>query len=124
MAYDGAIALLVRARRAVEEGRADHAAPHVFRAKRIVLHLLGSLDPEAGDVALNLRRLYTYVVRRLAEAAIGRDARALDDALHVLRELRGAWAKIDDGAAPETPSAEREASAARPPSNPALSVTG
>ena len=117
VAYDGAIAFLLRAQNALEGGRPHEAAPHIFRAKRIILHLLASLDASAGDVTVNLERLYAFVLRRLAEAALARDAAALEDGLRILSGLRGAWAQVAEAAALE-PAAEVSAASS------AVSVTG
>ncbi len=108
VAYDGAIAFIERARLALDEGRRTEAAAHLLRAQRVVLHLASALDLEAsgrGDVAANLHRLNTYVLRRLAAAAHECDRRALGEALHVLRELRPSWARLSEGPGVATPRA-------------------
>ena len=114
VAYDGALTFLYRARRAFEMGAPQEAPPQIFRAKRVVLYLLSTLDPSAGEVVSNLSRLYTYAIRRLAEAAIERDAAALDEAIKILSELRSAWNQV----------AESEAVAVTPEVDSALSLTG
>ena len=94
LAYDGAIGFLRRAQHATLENRAGDAASHVLRAQKIVVHLLTSLDPSAGEIAANLSRLYTFVLERLSAAAAKPDADAIASALTILEELRDAWAQI------------------------------
>ena len=101
LAYDGAIGFLRKARAAVEEGRPVEAAPYIFRAQKIVAHLLSSLNPAAGEISHNLKRLYAYVIERLGGIALSPAVAPLDDTIGVLEELRSAWAQIaerDDGA--------------------------
>ena len=94
LAYDGAIGFLRRALHACEENRPGDAALHVLRAQKIVVHLLASLDPSAGEIATNLTRLYMFVLDRLASAAAKPGTEAIDGALAILEELRSAWAQI------------------------------
>lgn len=122
VAYDGALSFLMRAQVALADGRTHEVAPLIFRAERIVLHLLASLDPSAGEVAANLQRLYAYVLGRLAEAALARNAAALDEALRILTELRSAWAQIAAGAAAGSPGAAEAPAASAAGS--ALSLIG
>lgn len=110
LAYDGAIGFLRRAQHATLENRSGEAASHVLRAQKIVVHLLTSLDPSAGEIAANLTRLYTFVLDRLAAAASKPDVDAIESALAILEELRDAWAQI---ASQEHEPREQEARAPR-----------
>ncbi|MFN0150895.1 MAG: flagellar export chaperone FliS [bacterium] len=94
MAYDGAIGFLRRARLAIAEERPAEALSHVLRAEKIVLHLMASVNPAAGEMAQNLTRLYSYVVERLGKIANTPEADAIDDALRVLEQLRDAWEQL------------------------------
>jgi len=94
VAYDGAIGFLRRARLATMENRPTEAVSHLLRAEKIVLHLMASVNPAAGPVAENLTRLYSYVIERLGTLAAAPKSEAIDDALRVLEELRGAWDEI------------------------------
>jgi len=110
VAYDGAIGFLRRARLAIAEERPSEAVSHLLRAEKVVLHLMASVNPSAGAVAENLTRLYSYVVERLGTVAASPRTEAIDDALRVLEELRGAW---DEIAQREEVSAEASARAPR-----------
>lgn len=94
LAYDGAIGFLRRARLAIAENRPSEAVSHLLRAQKIVLHLLASVNPRAGEVAQNLTRLYSYVVERLGKIANTPETDAIDDALRVLEQLRDAWEQL------------------------------
>lgn len=95
MTYDGTIGFLMRSRAALEEGRWNDGAAHALRAKRVLVHLVSSLDLSAGDVAMNLQRLYGYCLDRIAAALQERSTERLDEAITVLRDLRAAWSKAE-----------------------------
>ena len=70
----------------------------IGEACAIVGHLSGSLDHEAGgEIADNLAALYDYVSRRLTEGNLHNDAGALQECLHLLGEIEGAWNAIPVG---------------------------
>lgn len=54
--------------------------------------LNASLNKEVGgELAQNLSRLYTYMVKRLVEANMNNDTAALDEVTRLLTELKEAW---------------------------------
>jgi len=65
----------------------------IGKAVRIVEEgLLGGLDLQrGGELAANLERLYRYIGRRLTEANLRNDDRALDECIRLLAPLRDAW---------------------------------
>jgi flagellar protein FliS len=88
------------------------------KAQRIVLELTGALDPSIGEQTFrNLRGLYFFVYRRLVEANVHNDERALQEGLKVLRDLFELWreavrgyreglARSRDGGRPRTSETE------------------
>ncbi len=75
------------------------------RATAMVLELVNSLDDErGGEIAMNLRRLYDYVLSRIHDGHGAADARGFQEAVAVLEVLLDSWQSI--AAAPETPSAK------------------
>jgi flagellar protein FliS len=91
--YDGALGAISAARSAMGRGDVEGKCHQVGRAIRIVDEgLLGGLDlGEGGDLAANLRDLYTYVIKRLAEANLRNDEAALGECARLLAPLRDAW---------------------------------
>jgi flagellar protein FliS len=62
-------------------------------AHAIVFALAGSLDHEAGgEIALNLARLYDFMLRHLAEGLVARNAGHMDHVRGLLTELRDGFA--------------------------------
>ncbi|MCL4747846.1 MAG: flagellar export chaperone FliS [Burkholderiaceae bacterium] len=95
MLYDGSIAAIRRAIAAIARGDVAARGEAVGRAIRIIDEgLKASLDSRAGEVAERLRSLYDYIGRRLLAGSMNNDARALEEAIDLIDELRDAWSQI------------------------------
>lgn len=93
--YDAAISNIQRAMDLLDKGDAKVARPHILKAQDIVYELLACLNEEqGGEIAQNLKRVYFYAVRELAQANIHRDRNRLADVLENVRTLRAAWNEI------------------------------
>jgi flagellar biosynthetic protein FliS len=96
MLYDGALKFTAGARDAF--GKKDFATSYKFivKARDIVTELLCILNvDQGGEVAMNLQRLYVYVIGRLTEANFTHEVPLLDNVLTILQNLRSAWAEVD-----------------------------
>ena len=92
MLYRGAIRFLSSAIEAIDAKDTAEAHNKLVRTQDIVASLLGSLDHErGGDVARNLSALYDYMLRRLVEANVRKDAGPAREVQGLLRELLPAW---------------------------------
>jgi flagellar secretion chaperone FliS len=97
MLYDGVIDRISQARGAMRRGDVPAKGTHFGRAQAILGELRGSLDHKAGGkLAVRLDALYDYVSRRLLQAQLNNDERALDEALNLLTPIRDAWRQIRD----------------------------
>jgi flagellar protein FliS len=54
------------------------------------LNSLVDLD-KGGEIGRNLRDLYDYATQRVTYANLKNDARALDEATNVIREIKAGW---------------------------------
>jgi flagellar protein FliS len=105
MLYDGAIRFLSHARERMAEGKLEERHSNLIKAQNIIAELLSSLDIEqGGDVALNLKRVYTFMLQQLVEANLYDKMQPIDDVIRLLRELRESWIEIDCS----VPDSERE----------------
>jgi flagellar protein FliS len=101
MLFDGALTSLtialteMRAKNIAAKGRA------ISRTIRIIEEgLRASLDKSAGgDIAGSLDSLYEFISRRLVQANLENKPEYIEEAQHLLGELRGAWLAIDPEAA-------------------------
>jgi flagellar protein FliS len=83
---------LAAARGHLERGETAPKAEQMSRAVAVIDTLNGLVDLErGGDVARNLRALYDFATERAVLANLRNDARALDDASRVLREIKAGW---------------------------------
>lgn len=94
LAYDGAIRNLIKARLAMESGATSEAAVALVGAEKIMIYLISTLNPDAGEISVNLQRLYTFVVNKISDVAASKKAAPLGDAIRVLEELRGSWMQV------------------------------
>jgi flagellar protein FliS len=96
MLYDGLLESVARARAAMSTGAIELKGTQIGRAVRILDEgLIAALDMEAGgDLALNLRNLYSYAVAQLTWSNLRNDATLLDEVERLIRPLRDAWAAI------------------------------
>lgn len=94
MCYDGALRFMRRAATAIDEGDLAAASNATGRAQAIVNELNVTLDMEAGgEIAANLRSLYLFINRHLAEAIGAPSSQQVREAMDLVADLRGAWAQ-------------------------------
>ena len=73
----------------VTKGRA------MSKAVQLVGHLSDCLDMErGGEVAVNLRNLYQYMLERLALANATNDAAAVVEVAELIRKIKSSWDQI------------------------------
>ncbi len=90
--YRGAIRFTSAAIEGIEARDISAAHTGLVKAQAILTELNETLDLErGGDIAANLRRIYEYMVRRLVEANVRKDAVPAREVLGLLRELLPAW---------------------------------
>lgn len=96
MLYDGLLAALAKSERALDASPLDIETAHgeLTRAQAIIAELLGSLNPEAGDVSRSLGSLYEYCHRQLVEANVTKNFSPAEPVRSIFLDLRGAWATI------------------------------
>ena len=94
MCYDGALRFMRRAAKALDENDLAEASNATGRAQAIVNELNITLDMDAGgEIASNLRAIYLFVNRHLAEAVATCDSGKVSQAMVLIGDLRGAWAQ-------------------------------
>ncbi len=100
--FDGAIDAVGQARLRMEQRDIPGKGASVSKAIRIISEgLLAALDDkQGGQIAINLRSLYEYMLRRLVEANLKNRPEILSEVISLLNEIRGAWAQIGQRTAP------------------------
>ncbi|MFC4522113.1 flagellar export chaperone FliS [Cupriavidus pinatubonensis] len=97
MLYDGARTAIARAKFHLDSGDVPARGNAISKAIDIIENgLRAVLDHEAGgEIASNLESLYEYMVRRLLQANLQRDAGLLTEVDTLLESLASAWAQLD-----------------------------
>jgi flagellar protein FliS len=92
--YQGAIRFGTQHLAFLERHQTEQAHRSSIRCQEVVAALRGSLDLAAGPVAVQLDQLYDFVLRRLMEGNMTKQARPTEEALKVLRGLLDAWQEL------------------------------
>lgn len=79
------------------ERREIEAAHHDFtRAKEIVAHFLASIpEQDDSDLAAQLRGIFTFCYRQIAEANLRKDVACAQCALDAITPIAEGWAELD-----------------------------
>ncbi len=97
MLYDGAINFLRIAKKNLHQRDIAGKGLYLAKATAIVGELSSALDMEAGgEIAKNLRSLYTYILNRLLDANLKNDLIAFDEVEKILLTLSEGWKGIEN----------------------------
>jgi flagellar protein FliS len=93
--YEGAIKFLRRAVEELKAGRHVEKAHWIGKALDIINELDASLDMEVGgEMALNLRRLYVFMIRQLNHANLQNDPQRIEEVVSLLSDLNEGWKAV------------------------------
>ena len=95
MLYDGAIKFMKLAIKEIEAGNPEAKGEYITKAVNIIDELNTTLDMEVGgEIAMNLRKLYMFMVRHLAEANTKQNTEMIDEVISLMEELNQGWKAI------------------------------
>lgn len=89
--FDGAIMRVQQAAVALEEQDWEKAHGLLLRTQDIFSELENTLNPEAGEVASNLRALYAFYRREVVKANLEKNSEHLEPVMEFLRDYRQMW---------------------------------
>ena len=102
MLYDGAIKNANFAIQYMESGEIEKVHDSLIKTKNIVTELLATLNmDQGGEIAKNLKSLYSYMFSQLVEANMEKKSEPVLAVIDLLKELRGAWIQIREKKKPE-----------------------
>lgn len=93
MLYDGAIKFSNIAIAAIEKNDIEKAHNNIIKTERIILEFRASLDMKY-PVSKDFDVVYEYLIRRLHEANIKKDAEIMEEILKHLRTMRDTWKEV------------------------------
>lgn len=95
MVYDHLLVSLKRARLAMERGDIEQRCVQLEKVREALTELLVTLDLEkGGEIAAQLKGLYTFFLTELLDVGSRNDVARLDRIGAMVQELRGAFAQI------------------------------
>ncbi|MCE5284082.1 MAG: flagellar export chaperone FliS [Deltaproteobacteria bacterium] len=98
MCYDKAISSLKQAKESFAAKDYEAKGLALKKALDILHELNASLDlKKGGEIAVNLRTLYTFMSQALIEADLKRDLAVFDSVIQMLEELEVEWKGISTG---------------------------
>jgi flagellar protein FliS len=97
--HDGAVRSLQQAMHLTQTEQIGTRASALKRAHAIIAELQASLEAKhSPELCQDLHRLYDFMLDRIAQATLTRDAdrtqAALTPVINILRELRSAWSAV------------------------------
>ena len=102
MLYDGAIKNANFAVQYMESGEIEKVHDSLIKTKNIETELLATLNmDQGGEIAKNLKSLYSYMFSQLVEANMEKKSEPVLTVIDLLKELRGAWVQIKEKKKPE-----------------------
>lgn len=106
MLYDGAIKNITFGVEQMRLGNVEKTHTHLVKSKNIVAELMASLNMDkGGEVAKNLRSLYSYMFGQLIESNMSKNPEPALLVRKLLMELREAWVAIGKKSPGVQPSA-------------------
>ncbi|HBG78094.1 MAG: flagellar export chaperone FliS [Phycisphaerae bacterium] len=95
MLYDGAIKFLKLALVGIESKNYADKGTYINKALDIIAELNAVLDMDAGgEIAMNMRKLYSFMTRHLSQANIDCDKQKINEVISLLEELNTGWKAI------------------------------
>ena len=93
MLYDGAIKFCNIAIVAIEKKDIEKAHNNIMKVQNIIVEFQTTLD-DKYSVAEDFNRVYVYLLDRLVEANLKKDAEILEEVLRHLRTMRDTWKEV------------------------------
>ncbi len=92
MLLDGACKYVKVGKQAVLDKDAKKAHENLMRTQDIFYELMSTLDlDKGGDWAKSLFSVYEFIVRRLADANIKKDAEIVDEVIPLIEDIKDTW---------------------------------
>ncbi|TAH63572.1 MAG: flagellar export chaperone FliS [Gottschalkiaceae bacterium] len=90
MLYNGAIKFMNLGKHHIENKEIEKTNEALKKAQAIIMELNNTLDMNY-EISNNLRSIYTFILDKLIDANIRKDASILDEALPLIEEIRDTW---------------------------------
>lgn len=103
MLYAGAIRFAKLAREGIDAGDIETTNTNILKVQDIVEELNLTLDMEkGGEIAANLRSLYTYILERLLQANLKKSKDIINEVIGLLENMQETWSQVVQKTATKT----------------------
>jgi flagellar secretion chaperone FliS len=127
MLLDGALRFARQGRKGLEDKHYEVSYENIVKAKDIVLELINILRPDVDpELCSKLSALYTFMYKRLTDANMQHELKAIDEVIDLLEYERETWVLLMERIRSERAAAPQQASAtaADADARPRLSIEG
>jgi flagellar protein FliS len=101
MLYDNALTSMRAGKVAIVVGDGIRRDTQIERSEQILNALMNCLDVRSGDMAVDLRTLYCYVLNELSEAKGDVTTTRLERCELVMKDLRKVWLELEASITPD-----------------------
>lgn len=92
MLVDGAVKFAKIARQAIEDNDIKITHENIIKTQNIYYELMATLDVSQGlEWTNSLMQVYDFIIRRLTDANIKKDAKILDEVIPLIEDVRDTW---------------------------------
>ncbi|MBI6872726.1 flagellar export chaperone FliS [Clostridium aciditolerans] len=92
MLLDGAVKFAKVGRQAIIDKDIKKSHENIIKTQDIFYELMATLDvTKGGDWANSLMNIYDFIVRRLTDANIKKDAAIMDEVIPLIEDVRDTW---------------------------------
>ncbi|MCH4199088.1 MAG: flagellar export chaperone FliS [Clostridium tyrobutyricum] len=92
MLIDGAVRFAKIGRQAIIDKDINKAHENIVKAENIFYELIATLDvSKAGNWGQSLVSVYDFIVRRLTDANMNKDAAIMDEVIPLIEDVKDTW---------------------------------
>ncbi|UCD16227.1 MAG: flagellar protein FliS [Candidatus Zixiibacteriota bacterium] len=93
--YDGAISNLQKAADSYSSNNLQSGYEAMEKVKKFTVHLYTTLDMDkGGEIALNLSKLYAFIVEQINLIQATKNISAIEDLIRILENIRESWSQL------------------------------
>ena len=78
----------------IDEKDIQSAHNNIVKTENILYELMSTLNMDAGEISVNLMKLYDFMIWQLIEANRDKDKNKIDSVIELLEPLKNAWKEI------------------------------
>ena len=95
MLVDGAVRFAKVSRQAMEDKDIKKCHENIIKTQNIFTELMISIDQNAGEWAVQMYKLYSFIKEKLVESNIKKDMKLMDETMLLIEEVRDIWYEAD-----------------------------